>query len=170
MDWSPRDLRRQARRIEEANQKLRAVLGRNPTEPELARELEVSLPQLQKLFGDIDALEIGSLRIVSPDDGRELDLCECLSSGDGYDPLTECLRLEMKNLLFRAISELAEKERQVLTLYYFEERTMKEIGVTLGVGESRVSQIHAAAVVRLRTQMANLNSGTLVKRHATGAQ
>jgi RNA polymerase sigma factor FliA len=170
MDWGPRDLRRQARRIEEASQKLRAVLGRNPTEPELAHELELNLPQLQKLFGDIDALEIGSLRIVSPDDGRELDLCECLSGDNGDDPLTECLRSEMKNLLSRAISELAEKERQVLTLYYFEERTMKEIGATLGVGESRVSQIHAAAVLRLRTQMANLNSGTLEKRHATGAQ
>jgi len=169
MDWGPRDLRRQARRIEEANQKLRAVLGRNPTEPELAHELELNLAQLQKLFGDIDALEVGSLRTVS-DDGRELDLCECLSGGNGDDPLTECLRSEMKNLLFRAISELAEKERQVLTLYYFEERTMKEIGATLGVGESRVSQIHAAAVLRLRTQMASLNSGTLEKRQAAGAQ
>ena len=169
LDWGPRDLRRQARRIDEANQKLRAVLGRNPTEPELAHELELSLPQLQKLFGDINALEIGSLRIVSPDDGREQDLCECLASGNGDDPLTECLRSEMKNLLVRAIAELAEKERQVLTLYYFEDRTMKEIGMRLGVGESRVSQIHATAVMRLRTQMANLNSETQVKRHATGA-
>lgn len=169
LDWSPRDLRRQARQVEEASQKLRAELGRNPTEPELARELELSLPQLQKLFGDIDALEIGSLRIVSPDDGRELDLCECLSGGNDDDPLTECLRSELKDLLSRAISALAEKERQVLTLYYFEELTMKEIGATLGVGESRVSQIHAAAVLRLRTQMANLNSGTLGKSHATGS-
>jgi RNA polymerase sigma factor FliA len=167
LDWSPRDLRRQARQVEEASQKLRAELGRNPTEPELARELELSLPQLQKLFGDIDALEIGSLRIVSPDDGREQDLCESLSSGSGNDPLTQCLHSEMKDLLSRAISELPEKEGQVLTLYYFEEQTMKEIGMALGVGESRVSQIHSAAVVRLRTLM--VSSRALVKSQAMGA-
>src|SRR5438477_7371463 len=71
MDWSPRDLRRQSRRVEEAHNKLRAELGRNPTEPELAQELGIGLPELHKLLGEINALEIGSLRFISPEDGKE---------------------------------------------------------------------------------------------------
>jgi RNA polymerase sigma factor FliA len=170
MDWSPRDLRRQSRRLEEAHSKLSVQMGRNPTEPELAQELEITLAELQKLLGEISALEIGSLRFISPDDGKEEDLCEYLPSGSEESPLLQCLRSEMKDLLARAISELPEKERQVLALYYFEELTMKEVGMTLGVGESRVSQIHSMAVVRLRARMAELTAArTHAKTRAAGA-
>jgi RNA polymerase sigma factor FliA len=159
MDWSPRDLRRQARRVEEAHDKLRLDLGRNPTEPELAKELGLTLADLQKLLGEISSLEIGSLRVISPEDGKEEDLCEYLSGSGDESPLTQYLRSEMRTLLTRAIEELPEKERQVLSLYYFEELTMKEVGLALGVGESRVSQIHSMAVVRLRARMAAMNAG-----------
>lgn len=158
MDWSPRDLRRQGRRLEEAHDKLRLELGRNPTEPELARELELPLADLQKLLGEISCLEIGSLRVVSPEDGKEEDLCEYLSGDRDETPLAQFLRSEMRDLLARAIEELPEKERQVLSLYYFEELTMKEVGIVLGVGESRVSQIHSMAVVRLRARMSELTA------------
>ncbi len=158
MDWSPRDLRRQSRRVEEAHDKLRLELGRNPTEPEIAKEMEIALPELQKLLGEISSLEIGSLRIISPDDGREEDLCEYLPSDREESPLAQFLHSEMRELLSRAIAELPEKERQVLALYYFEELTMKEVGMTLGVGESRVSQIHSVAVVRLRARMTELTA------------
>src|SRR5258708_35912553 len=158
MDWSPRDLRRQSRRVEEAHNKLRLEMGRNPTEPELARELELELSELQKLLGEISTLEIGSLRVVSPDDGKEEDLCEYLPSDSEESPLVQCLRSEMRDLLTRAIGELPEKERQVLALYYFEELTMKEVGLALGVGESRISQIHSMAVFRLRARMAELTT------------
>lgn len=158
MDWSPRDLRRQSRRVEEAHNKLRAELGRSPTEPELAKEMGINLAELQKLLGEINNLEIGSLRVVSPDDGKEEDLCEYLPSGADDSPLVQCLRSEMRDLLARAVGELPEKERQVLALYYFEELTMKEVGMVLGVGESRVSQIHSMAVVRLRARMAELTA------------
>src|SRR5437660_8026618 len=69
MDWSPRDLRRQSRRVEEAHNKLRSELGRNPTEPELAKEMGITLPELQRLLGEISTLEIGSLRVISPEEG-----------------------------------------------------------------------------------------------------
>lgn len=171
MDWSPRDLRRQSRRMEEAHNKLRAQLGRNPTEPELAKELEVALPELQKLLGEINALEIGSLRFISPENGKEEDLCEYLPSDAEDSPLLQCLQSEMKDLLARAISELPEKERQVLALYYFEELTMKEVGLTLGVGESRVSQIHSMAVIRLRARMSELTAArTNAKVRAAAAR
>ena len=158
MDWSPRDLRRQSRRVEEAHDKLRLELGRNPTEPELAKELGSSLADLQKLLSDISSLEIGSLRFISQDDGKEEDLCEYLPDQHDENPLAQFLRSEMRELLTRAIEELPDKERQVLALYYFEELTMKEVGMVLGVGESRVSQIHSMAVLRLRARMAELTA------------
>ena len=168
MDWSPRDLRRQSRRVEEAHNNLRAQLGRSPTEPELAIELDITLPELQKLLGEINALEIGSLRIISHDGGKEEDLCEFLPGPGEDSPLVQCLRSEMRDLLTRSIAELPEKERQVLVLYYIEELTMKEVGLALGVGESRVSQIHSMAVVRLRAMMSELTARERAVGHAAG--
>ena len=150
MDWSPRDLRRKARLLEEAHHKLRSELGRNPTEPELAAEFGLDLRGLQLLLGEIDGLEVASLRVESHLDGKEEDLCDSIPHDPQDSPLFLCLRGEMKQQLARAIAELPEKERQVLVLYYFQELTMKEVGAKLGVGESRVSQIHSTAVVRLR--------------------
>lgn len=168
MDWSPRDLRRKARRLEEANNKLRSELGRNPSEPELAIELGMDLRGLQALLAEIDGLEVGSLRVASSHDGKEEDLCEYLPDDPEETPLLLCLRSEMKSLLAKAIAELPEKERQVLALYYFEELTMKEVGAVLGVGESRVSQIHSMAVVRLRARLNELTQSGRASAHAAG--
>ena len=158
MDWSPRDLRRKARQLEEAHNRLCSELGRNPSESELAAAVGLNLHGLQLLLGEIDGLEVGSLRVISPRDGVEEDLCEYLPNDAEETPLLLCLRSEMKELLARAIADLPEKERQVLALYYFEELTMKEVGVVMGVGESRVSQIHSMAVIRLRARLAELSS------------
>ncbi|MGH9513881.1 MAG: FliA/WhiG family RNA polymerase sigma factor [Terriglobales bacterium] len=160
MDWSPRDLRRKGRRLDEAYGKLRSELGRTPNEPELAAELGMTLRELQGLLGEIDGLEIGSLRVVSPRDGEEKDLCEYLASDADETPLILCLRSERKKLLADAMQKLTQKEQQVLVLYYYEELTMKEVGAVLGVGESRVSQIHSVAVVRLRARIGQLAGGT----------
>lgn len=157
LDWSPRELRRKARQVEEAHNRLRSALGRNPNEQELATELGLSLHDFQVLLGELDRLDVGSLRVQSPRDGSDQDLCEYLPDQSEDTPLLLCLRSEMKELLARAIEELPEKERQVLALYYFEELTMKEVGAVLGVGESRVSQIHSMAVTRLRARLAELN-------------
>src|SRR5215813_3536196 len=132
MDWGPRDLRRKARQVEDAHNKLRSELARMPTEPELAAELRMDLPSFQHLLSEIDRLEVGSLRIESPTDGRIEDLCEYLPDDSEDTPLLSCLRSEMRELLAHAIAELPEKERQVLTLYYYyEELTMKEVGSVL---------------------------------------
>jgi RNA polymerase sigma factor for flagellar operon FliA len=168
MDWSPRDLRRKSRRLEETTAKLRLELGRNPSEPELAAALGMDLRGLQLLLGEIDGLEVGSLRVQSPRDGKEQDLCEYLPDRPEETPLLICLRSEMKDLLTRAIAELPEKERQVLALYYYEELTMKEVGAVLGVGESRVSQIHSMAVVRLRSRLAEITHGAGGSERALG--
>ncbi len=88
------------------------------------------------LLGEISGLEVGSLRVESPLDGREQDLCEYLPDDSEETPLFLCLRSEMTHLLARAIADLPERERQVLALYYYEELTMKEAGIILGLGES----------------------------------
>jgi RNA polymerase sigma factor for flagellar operon FliA len=153
MDWGPRELRRKARKIEEAHRTLSMQLGRAPTEAEVAAELGMPLEDFQRLLGELDGLEVGSLRVESPWDGKEEDLCEYIPNAPEDTPFFRCLHSEMKELLARLIAELPEKEQQVLSLYYFEELTMKEVGTVLGVGESRVSQIHSLAVVRLRSRM-----------------
>jgi len=171
LDWSPRELRRKARSIDEAYRHLSGILGRAPNTTELAAELRLSLEQLQSLMADIDGLEIGSLQIESPRDGKAEDLCEYLPNAPEDTPYFRCLRSEMKDLLARVISELPEKEQRVLSLYYFEELTMKEVGTVLDIGESRVSQIHSLAVVHLRTRLTELLSmvATNTAANAAGA-
>jgi RNA polymerase sigma factor FliA len=158
MDWGPRELRRKARRVEEAHRKLSLELSRAPSENEMAAELGMALQEFQHLLGELDSLEVGSLRIESPWDGKEEDLCDYLPNAPEDTPFFRCLRSEMKDLLARIIAELPEKEQQVLALYYFEELTMKEVGAVLGIGESRVSQIHSLAVVRLRSRLEQMMS------------
>jgi RNA polymerase sigma factor for flagellar operon FliA len=158
MDWGPRELRRKARGVEEAQRKLSMELSRSPTEVEMAKELNLELREFQQLIGELDGLEVGSLHLESPWDGSDKDLCDYLPNPPEDTPFFRCMRSEMKEFLTRAVADLPEKERQVLALYYFEELTMKEVGAVLGIGESRVSQIHSLAVVRLRARLEELMS------------
>lgn len=158
LDWSPRELRRKGRAVEEAIRSLTQSLRRAPTEQEIAAELKLSLAEYQQLLGDLKGLEIGSLHIERSEDSGDEELAYVPGSPE-EDPLFRCLKGEMKQRLADAIDELPEKERLVLTLYYYEELTMREIGLTLGVVESRVSQIHSSAVLRLRSALAGLRSG-----------
>src|SRR5271167_5075521 len=150
MDWSPRDLRRKARRLETTMQKLQTELGRSASEPELAQALGMRLEEFQHMLDEIRGLEVGSLQIESLEDGRETDLSETIPGPANQDPLFLCMQGERKQMLADAIAQLPKREQQVLALYYQEELTMKEVGAVLGVGESRVSQIHSIAVARLR--------------------
>jgi RNA polymerase sigma factor FliA len=169
MDWGPRELRRKARRVEEAERKLSLELSRAPTEQEIAAELKLNLREFQQLLAELDGLEIGSLHLESPWDGKEEDLCDYLPSAPEDTPFFRCMRSEMKELLAKGVAELPEKERQVLALYYFEELTMKEVGTVLGIGESRVSQIHSLAVVRLRARLSELMATDKPGRRAAQA-
>jgi len=157
LDWSPRELRRKGRAVEEAIRAVTQRLGRAPSEPEIAAEMELTLNEFQQLLGDLKGLEIGSLHMERTEDSGDQELAYIPGAPD-EDPLFRCLKGELKQRLTDAIDELPERERLVLTLYYYEELTMKEIGLTLGVVESRVSQIHSAAVLRLRVALAALRS------------
>ena len=152
LDWSPRELRRKGRSVQEAIQVLTQNLHRAPSEQEIANQLHVSLAEYQELLGDLKGLEIGSLQAERNEDSGEEELAYVSGSPD-ESPLFRCLQGEMKQRLIDAVEDLPERERMVLSLYYYEELTMKEIGLTLGVVESRVSQIHSSAVLHLRSTL-----------------
>jgi len=155
LDWSPRELRRKGRAVEEAIRTSQQRLGHAPSEQEIAAEMKISLCDYQQLLGELKGLEIGSLNMERGEDSGDEELAYIPGSPE-EDPLFQCMQGEMRQHLADAIDELPEKERLVLTLYYYEELTMKEIGLTLGVVESRVSQIHSSAVVRLRSALAGV--------------
>ncbi|MGB6975042.1 MAG: FliA/WhiG family RNA polymerase sigma factor [Terracidiphilus sp.] len=157
LDWSPRELRRKGRAVEEAIRQLTARLGRAPAEGEVAAALSVSLEEYQQLLGDLKGLEIGTLHVERNEDSGEEVLAYVPGRLD-EDPLFRCLRGEMEERLGDSIGKLPERERLVMTLYYFEEMTMREIGLALGVVESRVSQVHASAVAHLRAALKELAS------------
>jgi RNA polymerase sigma factor for flagellar operon FliA len=157
LDWSPRELRRKGRLVDSTHSQLSGKLGRVPTENEIAQEMGIDLKELQSLLAELDGLELGSLRVESSRDGKEEDLTDHIPSKPEETPFFQCLRSETKHMLEKAISELPEKEQRVLALYYYDELTMKEVGAALGIGESRVSQIHSLAMVRLRARLNFLN-------------
>jgi len=134
-----------------------ARLGHAPSENEVAAEMGVELEQYQLLLGELKGLEIGTLHLERNEDSGEEELAYVPGNPE-EDPLFRCLRGEMEERLTGAITELPERERLVMTLYYYEEMTMREIGLALGVVESRVSQIHASAVLHLRSALADLGA------------
>lgn len=155
LDWSPRELRRKGRAVEEAIRVLTARLGHPPGEGEIAAEMGLTLDEYQQLLGNLKGLEIGTLHLEHSEDSGEEELAYVPGRPD-EDPLFRCLRGELEGRLADAIANLPERERLVMTLYYFEEMTMREIGLALGVVESRISQVHASAVSHLRAALRDL--------------
>jgi RNA polymerase sigma factor FliA len=153
-DWSPRALRRKARRLEEAVSQCEARLGRDTADTEIAEELGISIEELHRLLCDLHGLNLGNIQgdenYAAQSDGAP-GACGLIADDD--DPFHRTLRSEMTNLLMRGIAALTSREREVLMLYHFREFSMKAIGVALGVGESRVSQIHSAALAHLRAHL-----------------
>jgi len=166
LDWSPRDLRRKGRAVEEAVRILTARLGRSPAEPEIAAEMGMVLEEYQALLSDLKGLEIGTLHVEHNEDSGEEEIAYIPGHPD-EDPLFCCLRGELQDKLTDAIESLAERERVVMTLYYFEELTMREIGLALGVVESRVSQIHTSAVVHLRAALQDMGAQRRARKKDT---
>ena len=152
MDWVPRLVRSKASKLNEAIRTLETKLGRTPTEVELSEQLEITLPELEKLIVDANAVNLISLNkkwyeTDSFKDVREIDILEDKKSDDPT-------RREQRNDLMRLVTKgLSRNERLIMILYYYEELTMKEIGATLSLSESRVSQMHSSIVQRLQDQL-----------------
>ncbi len=152
MDWVPRLVRSKASKLNEALRNLEARLGRQPNEIELSEQLGISVPELEKMIVDANAVNLISLNkkwyeTDSYKDVREIDILE---DKKGEDPT----RRIQKNDLMRLVTKgLNRNERLIIILYYYEEFTMKEIGATLNLSESRVSQMHSSIVQRLQNQI-----------------
>jgi RNA polymerase sigma factor for flagellar operon FliA len=153
LDWGSRPLRRKGRRMAEAIATLSAKLGRQPEEDEIAAEMGVSIEKLHELALRLDGLTLVGQQVNSLfDRSGTQDLIESAPSQD-ENPYDLCLRTEIKERLAEAIGTLSEKEQLVISLYYREELTMKEIARVVQLGESRVSQIHAIALPKLRAAL-----------------
>ncbi len=157
LDWSPRDLRRKGRAIEDTIRGLTAKLGHAPNEQEVADEIGQPLEEYQRSLGELNGLEIGSLHAQRHDGTGEEELAY-VPGPPGDDPLFICMREEMRNRLQGTIAELAKNERLVLTLYYYEELTMKEIAAVLELTTSRVSQIRSSAILHMRAALQTLEA------------
>lgn len=149
-DWMPRAARRRTRAAQEATQQLWGELGRAPTDDELAGRLEIDLPTLHQTLSDAGRVifSIDSLSTTDSDD--ELSLHDVLADESQPNPSNLFEEDSLKEQMAAALHQLTERERQILSLYYFEELTLKEIGEVLGVSESRVSQLHTRTVMNLK--------------------
>ena len=154
MDWASRPLRAKGRKITEAVSELIALLGRQPSEQEIAQHLGMPIAKLQKLVAELDALNIVGQESFAPYDPSETqDLIENAPSRGDDDPCALCLRGEMQGQLARSIAQLSEREQLLLSLYYREELTMREVAEVIGVRQSRASQIHSMVLLKLRAAL-----------------
>ena len=156
-DWGSRSLRRRGREIADATARLESKLGRHPVESEVAQEMNLEPDHLQRIVAQIDGLHVsGQEAAVSNDRTNLLDVIESAPNLDDPDPFDLCLQGEVKAHLAEAISKLSEREQLIISLYYREELTMKEIAEVVGVALSRVSQIRQATMKKLKESLAHL--------------
>jgi RNA polymerase sigma factor for flagellar operon FliA len=155
LDWVPRSTRSKARNIDKATNKLEGELGREPSDFELASTLDISAEELYHAQRDVSVTVLLSLDelICREDDNRQVPRIETVENVATVDVLEDMEKLELRVFLIHAISNLTEQERLVVSLYYYEELTLKEIGEIMLISESRVSQIHTRAVDRLRAMI-----------------
>jgi len=155
LDWAPRSLRKKSKDLERIYADLSQKLGRPASDEEVSEAMGEDIEDFHALVEQLHGLTIGSFENVG--DSEDSDNYINYYPDDGTnDPYVRFQSNELTALLAQAIDELPEKERLVLSLYYYEEFTMKEIGTLLGVNESRVSQLHTKATLRLRTRLAKL--------------
>jgi RNA polymerase sigma factor for flagellar operon FliA len=156
LDWVPRSVRARAREIERANTKLEARLQRAPTDEEMAGELQMSPTEFQEALLQISnstIVALDELWNVSDSTGDQVSLLDTLPDRGAPDPQHLVDQSELRDRIADSIAALPEREKLVVALYYYENLTLREIGEVLGVTESRVSQLHTKAVLRLRSKL-----------------
>jgi len=169
LDWAPRSLRRKEQKLEETYNHLEQKMGRSPTEYEVAKFLKIPLKQLHSLLAEISRITYLSLEDILQDQNEDtLSLLPLSGEPAPYsNPADELIKSENRSLVAKAIETLPKQKRLVINLYYYEELTLKEVGEVLGVSESRVSQIHASAILHLRAKLRDfsprINAGGSLK-------
>ena len=158
IDWIPRSVRYKAREVEKAYAKLEGELHRTPSEAEVAAEMGIKLDDLHAIFSQVsfvNVVALDELLSVGGEKGDKLSLVDTLEDTRAEDPVLAFESEETKYLLAKAINTLPEREKIVVTLYYYEGLTLAEIGQVLGVTESRICQMHTKAVLQLRGKLAD---------------
>ncbi len=156
LDWVPRSVRARAREFERVNMRLEAKLHRAPSDEEIAAELEITLDEFQDALLQISnstIVALDELWSVSDSGGDQVSLLDTLPDRGAPDPQVLVDESELRDRVADAIAALPEREKLVVALYYYENLTLREIGEVLGVTESRVSQLHTKAVLRLRSKL-----------------
>jgi RNA polymerase sigma factor for flagellar operon FliA len=156
LDWVPRSVRSRAREVERANAKLENTLQRAPTDTEIAAELGITVEELNESLVAIShasMVALDELWSVSDSSGDQVSLMETIEDARAPDPAKALDMGDLKDRIAESIARLPEREKLVIALYYYENLTLREIGDVLGVTESRVSQLHTKAVLRLRSRM-----------------
>jgi RNA polymerase sigma factor FliA len=154
MDWVPRSVRSRARDIERAIAELEGRLARAPTDEEIAAKLGVTEDELNTSLTEISRTSIGALdELWTVSGGDQIALIDTIEDTEGPNPQSALAETEMREAIADAIARLPEREKLVVTLYYYEELTLREIGEVLGVTESRVSQLHTKAILRLKARL-----------------
>ena len=159
IDWVPRSVRSKVRSVEKAIAKLEARMGRAPTDEEVATELGWTEDQFQSVLSQISVVGMAALDeilLVGGDRGEALTLGDTIADSH-HGPTGAFEVTEVRQMLSQAINGMPEREKVVLTLYYYESLTLSEIGRVLGVTESRVCQIHTKAMIQLRSRMSGLD-------------
>lgn len=158
MDWAPRSLRQKEKMLERTRGKLTQQFGRAVEDREVAEAMGMEMGEYHKMVLDLNGITLGAFQSVNPADAASEDpveLLEFIPAGENSNPHRICERAEVRSLLGKAIDALPKKERLVVSLYYYEELSMKEIGAVLQVNESRVSQLHKKAMFYLGRQLRN---------------
>jgi RNA polymerase sigma factor for flagellar operon FliA len=156
MDWVPRSVRSRAREIERAMTELESKLGRAPNDEEIAAKVGITTDELEGSLTDISRSSIAALDelwTVSGSGGDQIAMIDTIEDTQGPEPQSAFAQTEMREAVADAISRLPEREKLVITLYYYEDLTLREIGEVLGVTESRVSQLHTKAILRLKARL-----------------
>jgi RNA polymerase sigma factor for flagellar operon FliA len=158
IDWIPRSVRAKAKSVERAYAELQTTLHRTPTEAEVAAHMEISLSDLHAIFSQVSYVNVVALDelLGGGDKGEGVSLGDTLEDTRAEDPVMAFETEETKQILAEAINGLPEREKVVVTLYYYEGLTLAEIGKVLGVTESRICQMHSKAVIQMRSKMAEV--------------
>lgn len=160
IDWIPRSIRQKARQVEEIIAMLENKLGHTVEDEDIAKEMGISVDELQSLLTKISGTSIISLNDIwyMGDDNDEVSFMDTLESPQNLNPDTLIEREEIKSVIVEAIKHLPDKEKKVIVLYYYEDLTLKEIGEVLEVTESRISQLHTKAIMRLRGKLMRMKN------------
>ena len=163
IDWVPRSVRQKSRAIENSLRKLEITLGRSATEKELADELGLTMKELDSTLQKVSGTTLLSLSDLwhTGDDGKSVSIGDSITTPNVLHPDAIVEKQEIRKVVASAIQELPEKEKKVLILYYYEDLTLKEIGKVLEVTESRISQMHTKAIMRLRAKLTNVRKGIM---------